>query len=71
MDEKKEVSRADVIMNCIGAVAWNINLFLDLAYGNTNSTSFVWHIVFAVVWDILAVARVLRYLKSKTDNGAN
>ena len=71
MDEKNRVNKTSVVMYCICAVAWNINLFLDIAYGNSNSKSFVWHIVFALAWDILAVIWVLRYRKSKKDNGVS
>ena len=71
MAEKRKASRAEAITYCICAVAWNINLFLDIAYGNTNSKSFVWHIVFAVVWNILAIVWVLWYRKSKKDNGVS
>lgn len=71
MDEKRKVNRAEAITKGICAVIWNINWILDLLYGNTDTKSFIWHIVMAVVWDILAVVWVLRYRKSKKDNGAN
>lgn len=68
MDDKKKVSISVVIINCICAVAWDINLFVDLVYGYTNSVSFVLHIICAIVWDICAVMWLLRYRKSKKDN---
>ena len=68
MDNKKKVNLAVVIINCICAVVWNINLFVDFAYGYTNSVSFVLHIICAIAWDVCAVAWVLRYLKSKKKN---
>lgn len=68
MDDKKKISIAVVIINCICAVVWNINLFVDLAYGYTNSVSFALHIICAIVWDICAVVWILRYRKSKKDN---
>lgn len=68
MDDKKKVSIAVVILNCICAVVSNINLFVDLAYGYTNSVSFVLHILCAIVWDICALVWVLRYRKSKKSN---
>ena len=71
MGEKKNVSKFSVIIYCIGAVIWNINLFLDLAYGNTDSGSFILHIVCAIAWDIMAVAWILYYLKFKKDNDSN
>ena len=71
MDEKNKVNKASVVMYCICAVIWNINWILDLIYGNTNSKSFVWHIGFAVVWNVLAVVWVLRYRKSKKGNGTS
>ena len=68
MDDKKKVSIAVVIINCICAVVWNINLFVDLAYGYTNSVSFVLHIICAIVWDICALVWIFRYRKSKKRN---
>ena len=37
MDKKKTVStKVAMILNCICAVVWNINVFVDLAYGFPN-----------------------------------
>ena len=69
MQEKKAVSLSVVIINCICAVVWNINLIMDLAYGYTNTISFVLHIICAIVWDLCAVVWALRYLKSKKSSG--
>lgn len=69
MDEKKKANLTVVIINCICAVVWNLNLFVDLAYGYTNTVSFVLHIVCAIVWDICAVVWILRYLRDKKENG--
>ena len=68
MDDKKKVSIAVVIINCICAVVWNINLFVALAYGYTNPVSFVLHIVCPIAWDICAVVWIIRYVKSKKNN---
>lgn len=64
MDDKKNVNIAVVIITCICAVVWNINLFLDFAYGYTNSVSFVLHIICAIVWDICAIVWIVRYLNT-------
>ena len=69
MDEKRKTNLTVVIINCICAVVWNLNLFVDLAYGYTNTVSFVLHIVCAIVWDICAVVWILRYLREKKENG--
>ena len=68
MDNQQKVSLAVVIINCICAVVWNINFFVDLVYGYTNSVSFVLHIICAIVWDICASVWILRYRKSKKSN---
>ena len=68
MNEKKPVSKAVVIITCFCAVVWNINLFLDLVYGYTNTVSFVLHIVCAVVWDFCAVVWILRYRSAKKNS---
>ena len=69
MDKEKKVSIAAVILNCSCAVVWNINLFIDITYGFTNSVSFVLHIICAIVWDFCAVMWILRYIKSKKNDG--
>ncbi|MBQ6874967.1 MAG: hypothetical protein IJN46_01890 [Lachnospiraceae bacterium] len=65
MNKKEPVSLALVIINCACAVIWNINLFVDLAKGSTNTLTFVLHILCAILWDICAVAWVLRYRNCK------
>ena len=65
MDDKKNVNIAVVIITCICAVVWNINLFLDFAYGYTNAVSFVLYIICAIVWDICAIVWIVRYLNTK------
>ena len=68
MDKNKKVSMVAVILNCICAVVWNINMFIDIAYGFTNSATFVLHVICAIVWDFCAVIWVGRYLKSKKNS---
>jgi len=68
MDNKKKTNLAAMIINCICAVVWNINLFVDLASGDKNSVSFVLHIICAIVWDVCAVIWILHYLKSKKND---
>jgi len=65
MDKKKSVSLALVIIWCINAVIWNINLLLDLIRGYASTGTLILHIVCAIAWDICAIAWVLHYLKSK------
>ncbi|MBQ8611120.1 MAG: hypothetical protein IJ412_05345 [Oscillospiraceae bacterium] len=69
MNERKKTNLTVVVINCICAVVWNINLFVDLVYGYTNTVSFALHIVCAVVWDICAFVWILRYRNEKKDNG--
>lgn len=61
MNEKKKVSMAGVIINCICAIVWNILVVVDLAYGFPN----VLHMICALVWDACAVIWILRYLKAR------
>ena len=68
MDNKKKTNFAVMIINCICAVVWNINLFVDLTYGYTNSISFVLHIICAIAWDICAIVVVVRYINTKKNN---
>ncbi|MBE6541474.1 MAG: hypothetical protein E7672_03400 [Ruminococcaceae bacterium] len=65
MNDKKKVNIAVVIINCICAVIWTINLFVDLACGYTNTVSFVLHIVCTILWDISAVFWIAGYIRSK------
>ena len=47
MDKMKTVSTGiAIILNCICAIVWNINVIIDLAYGFPN----VLHIICAIVW---------------------
>ena len=65
MDKKKTVNTCvAMILNCITAILWNVNVFIDLAYGFPNTI----HIIFAIVWDFCAVAWIIRYVKSKKDS---
>ena len=68
MDNNKKVGLTVVIMSCICAVLGNTNLFVDIAYGHTNSESFVLHTICAIVYNICAIVWILRYCKSKKDN---
>ena len=68
MDNKKKVSLAVVIINCLCAVLWNVTLFLDLVNGYTDSVAFMLHIVCAIVWDACAVIWIIRYKKSQKQN---
>ena len=68
MNDKKKVSIAVVILNCICAAVWNISLFVDLVYGYTNSVILVLYIVCAIVWDICAIVWIIRYQNSKKNN---
>lgn len=62
MDKKKTVSTGvAMVLNCICAIVWNINVFIDLTYGIPNML----HIICAIVWDVCAAVWVVRYLKSK------
>ena len=68
MDNKKKTNFTVMIINCICAVVWSINLFVDLTYGYTNSISFVLHIICAIAWDICAIVWVVRYINTKKNN---
>ena len=61
MTKKKKVSLTLVIINCVCAVVWNINVFVDLAYGFPNAL----HMICALVWDACAVIWTIRYLKAR------
>ena len=62
MDKKKTVStKVAMILNCICAVVWNINVFVDLAYGFPS----LLHIICAIVWDICACVWVVHFVKAK------
>ena len=60
MAEKKPVSIGIVLSNCLCAVLWNINVFMDLAYGEPD----ILRMICAIAWDFCAVVWILRYRKS-------
>ena len=65
MDKKKTVStKVAMILNCICAVVWNINVFVDLADGFPNML----RMICAIIWDICAIVWILRYLKTKKES---
>ena len=53
-----------MVLNCICALIWNINVFVDLAYGFPD----LLRIMCAIVWDLCAVMWIFRYIKSKKDS---
>ena len=64
MDKKKNVSTCiAMILTCICAVVWNINVIIDFVYGFPS----VLHIICAIVWDFCAVVWVCRYVKSRNN----
>lgn len=69
MNKKKEISLPVVILNCICAIVWSINLFVALVYGYTDFIGLVLYVICAVVWDFSAVVCIIRYLKSKKTSG--
>lgn len=68
MEEKKNVSIAVVILNCICAVLWIINLIIDFTHGYTDSVQLILHIICAVCWSFVAIIYIFRYLKVKKNN---
>ena len=69
MNDNKVSTLAVVIINCICALIWNINLFIDISNGDTGSVLFVVHVICAILWDICAVIWTVRYIKQKRNKG--
>ena len=65
MEEKKKVSLKGVIISCVCAVVWDLNLVLDLVYGYSNKASFVLHILSSIAWSIFAIGCITRYLRDR------
>lgn len=65
MSYKKKASLFSVVINCICAIIWNLNLFVDLVYGYSNYVLFYLHIACAIIWDICAIYLIIRYGKYK------
>lgn len=62
MDKQKNTGIGwTLIIMCICAVIWNINVFLDFANGQPD----VLHIICALAWDACAVVWARRYLEAK------
>lgn len=61
MEKKNTVGLAVVILNSLCAGVWNINVLIDLAYGFPNAA----HIFCAIVWNIVSVIWIVRFIKSK------
>ena len=67
MEEKKEVSLTVVILNCICAIVWDIDLYVAIAFRDTNSMSFVLRGFCAIGWTVTAVIWICRYVKFKKE----
>ena len=65
MEGKKEVSLTVVILNCICAIVWDIDLYVAIAFRDTNSMSFVLRGFCAIGWTIVAIIWICRYIKFK------
>lgn len=65
MEEKKKVSLKGVIISCVCAVVWDLNLVLDLVYGYSNKASFVLHILCSIAWSIFAIGCIIRYFRDR------
>ena len=65
MEEKKNVSLTGVILKCICAIGWDINLFVAIAFRDTNSMSFVLRGFCAIGWTVVAIIWICRYIKFK------
>jgi len=63
--KKKNVSLTVVILNCICAIGWDINLFVAIAFRDTNSMSFVLRGFCAIGWTVVAIIWICRYIKFK------
>lgn len=61
MEEKKKFSLKVVIISCVCAVVWDLNLVLDLVYGYSNKASLVLHILCSIAWSIFAIGCITRY----------
>lgn len=59
--ENEKISTVLVILNCLCAIVWDIKVIIDLAYGFPNML----HVIFAILWDFLAIMWVVKYVKSK------
>ena len=68
MNEKQKVSLTAVLLNCICAIVFNINLFIAIAFGDTNSFSFILRIFCSVGWTMCAIIWIFRYIKFKKEN---
>ena len=68
MNENQKVSLTAVLLNCICAIVFNINLFIAIAYGDTSSFSFILRIFCAVGWTMCAIIWIIRYIKFKKEN---
>jgi len=65
--KSKKISLSAVVINCICALVWNLNLFVDFVYGYSNNVSFYLHIACAVIWDICSIYLIVRYKKQQKD----
>ena len=68
MEEKKKVSIVVIILSCLCAVLWIINLIMHFTHGYTDSVQLILHILCAVCWSFVAIIYIFRYLKLIKNN---
>ena len=68
MKEKNKVSLTAVILNCICAIVWDIDLIVAIAFRDTNSMSFFLRSFCAIGWTGAAILWIYHYFKVKKDN---
>ena len=68
MEEKKEVSIAVVILNCICAVLCISNFIINFTHGYKDSVQLILLFMCAVCWCFVASINIFRYLKFKKNN---
>lgn len=64
-EKKKTTSIAGVIIYCFCAVIWDVNFFVKLADGYSDTVSFVLCLLCAVTWTACAVLYDIRYIKER------
>lgn len=65
MEEKKKINLTVVVLNCLCAIIWDINLIVNLIQGYSDTFLLVLHVFCAIAWSFCGIVWTIRYIKDK------
>ena len=67
MEKKKIPGAATLILYCLCAVIWDINVIVDIIYRIPNQFTFYLHIICAILWNISSIILFYNFRKQQKE----